>query len=220
MEKEKVNRWYLTIEKEVPSNIFERPNANKQLNLLMKCYKDAIDSRIKEITRFLDMKPCKELSHNNIYALFKSYFCNHIANEAVHMAFMEQNTYDIYENIVSLLTKGQMQAAIYGKPMIEAFSRAIRLMPKNTAAEERLHDIKMYDLNEHYISTKKQKNRCGECGCSCTCDEGCKGDWQKCTSTKECNHHCGCFISPMIENMPDKNRTVQCHLNHNENCDE
>lgn len=225
MEKEKVNRWHLTIEKEVPSNIFERPVISARITELMYEYKDAIDERIKEITRDIDLKPCYELSHEFLTALFKSYFCNHIANEAVHMAFMERETYDIEKNIIQLLTKGQLRAAIYGKPMIDAFSRAVRIlsMHKSDAGYNEnalLYSDTILTLRERYLSTAKQKNRCGECGCSCTCDAGCKGDHSKCTSPVECFHHCGCFISPMIENMPDKNRTVQCHAKHNENCDE
>lgn len=220
MEKEKVNRWHLTIEKEVPSNIFERAVIRLKITMLMYEYKDAIDERIKEITSVIDLEPCYELSHEFLTALFKSYFCNHIANEAVQMAFMERETYDIEKNIIQLLTKGQMCAAIYGKPMIDAFSRAIRMIPNTDTFDAMKHGSTIMLLTKHYNSTKKKNNYCGECGCYCTCDEGCKGDWQKCTSTRECNHHCGCFIAPMVENMPDKNRTVQCHANHNENCDE
>ena len=54
----------------------------------------------------------------------------------------------------------------------------------------------------------KQNNCCRDCGCSCTCDGGCNGDIKKCTSTialqKGCNHHCNCFIGPMVENFPKK----------------
>ena len=141
------------------------------------------------------------------------------------MAFMEQDTYDIEKNIIQLLTKSQMRAAIYGTPMIDAFSKAIRILSMHKSDDGYNENALLYSdtilaLREHYISNRKKTNRCGECGCSCTCDEGCKGDHSKCTSAVECSHHCGCYISPMIENMPEKNRTVQCHAKHNENCDE
>ena len=54
----------------------------------------------------------------------------------------------------------------------------------------------------------KQNNCCRDCGCSCTCDGSCNGDTKKCTSTKSlkkgCNHHCNCFIGPMVENLPKR----------------
>lgn len=162
MAKEKVNRWYLTIEKEVPSNIFERPAIQKRVVELFADSKDIIDARIKEITEFLDMEPCHELSHEFIIALFKAYFYNQIANEAVHMAFMEQDNYDIQNNILKLLCKAQMQTAIYGKPMVDAFLRAIRIMPKPTVDEESLHDTKMYELMYTLPLGEKGKNYCDE----------------------------------------------------------
>lgn len=52
----------------------------------------------------------------------------------------------------------------------------------------------------------EKKNFCGECNCSCTCDGSCKGDVKKCTSQiaseKGCSHHCGCYISKMVEKNP------------------
>ena len=59
-----------------------------------------------------------------------------------------------------------------------------------------------------------QQNYCGECDCSCTCDGGCNGDTKKCTSKKAlkkgCNHHCDCYIGPMVENFP-KREPIQTH---------
>ena len=216
MKKENVNRWYLTINQEVSSMIFERPSILLQTSKLMHEYQSAIDARIEEINKFLGMEPCYELSHDFIISLFKSYFCNHIANKAVRMAFEEQETYDIQKSIVNLLTSSQMRAAIYSKPMIDAFSRAIRILSMRMTNDNKpenslLYSSKILLINEHYISNKKVTNRCGDCGCSCTCDEGCNGDWQKCTSPVNCNHHCACYLTPMIKNLPDKNHTEGYH---------
>lgn len=61
------------------------------------------------------------------------------------------------------------------------------------------------------MSTKdneKQNNYCCECKCECTCDGGCKGDSKKCTSKaaieKGCNHHCNCWIQPMVESRTEE----------------
>lgn len=196
-----VDRWYLTVEKEVPSNIFERSDVQARVQELFVDAEGMIDARIKEITEFLDIEPCYELTHKHIYALFEGYFCKHIANEAIQMAFMEQGNYNILDNIMSLLTKRQLRAAIYGKPMIDAFSRAIRSIPNEHALDASIHGSKILLLRKEYLSTKNKKNHCGECGCSCECDEGCNGDWQKCTSSKECTHHCGCYVTSMLKNM-------------------
>ena len=58
------------------------------------------------------------------------------------------------------------------------------------------------------LNRTKKKNHCVDCGCSCTCDGGCHGDTKKCTSKKAlkkgCNHHCDCYIGPMVKNFPKK----------------
>jgi len=225
MEKEKVNRWSLEINQEVPSNIFERPVISARIKELMYEYTEAIDKRIEEIKEFINLPSCPELENSFIRDVFKSYFCNHIANEAVHIAFMEQNAYNIEKNIIQLLTKVNMRKAIFGTPMIDAFSRAIRILSMHKSDDGYNENVILYSdtiltLREHFISTKKKRNYCGGCGCSCTCDESCGGDYNKCTSDRECTHHCGCFLNVVGEKILQK-RLIECsEPKHNINCDE
>lgn len=55
--------------------------------------------------------------------------------------------------------------------------------------------------NSH--NDKGQKNFCGGCGCSCTCDMGCNGDVRKCTSKKalekNCSHCCQCYMGMLAK---------------------
>lgn len=103
------------------------------------------------------------------------------------------------------------------KARIDAFSNAIRSIPIDSALSACLHGSKILlsekeFLGKSYFQTfeKKKKdeqnNYCGECGCSCTCDGGCNGDTQKCTSKKAtekgCSHCCDCYIGPMLKNFP------------------
>ena len=51
----------------------------------------------------------------------------------------------------------------------------------------------------------KQKNFCGGCNCSCTCDRGCNGDVEKCTSKKalekKCSHCCECYMDMLTKRL-------------------
>jgi len=54
----------------------------------------------------------------------------------------------------------------------------------------------------------KQANFCVECGCKCKCNGDCAGDTKKGTSKKAlkkgCNHHCECYVGPMVESWEEK----------------
>lgn len=220
MENEKVKHFVFRIQQDVLSSIFEAPAIQSRVSSLFSDFENKIDDRIKEITdfitSFLDIESCYELSHDFIFELFKKFFQQHIANKAVRIAFINQN-YNIYDNILSLLTNGQMQAAIYGKILLNTFSKALRLMQKKQLLDHLVRNNLQISLKQTFLSQKKQKNGCGECNCTCRCDVGCNGDWQKCTSPVGCNHHCGCYISAMIANWPDSDRTIECHSKSNKN---
>ncbi len=205
------------IKKDVPLTIFEQPTLAKQVDSLFNEAEEKMRLRVDEIVKFLKTDSNAELSYENIAFLFKGYFFKLILNEAVEITFAGQKNYDIVSNIISLLSKEKLDAAIMGEPMIDAFSEAIRSIPTDNALSACLHGSKILLLEKEFLGksifptfekqkNEKQNNYCGECGCSCTCDGDCNGDTKKCTSTKaiekSCSHCCDCYIGPMVENFP------------------
>ena len=158
----------------------------------------------------------EKLSSDKIVLFFKGYFYKLVLNEAVKMTFAENANFDALGNIISLLTNEKLENEIMGKPMINAFEKAIRSIPTTDALEACLHGSKIMLLEKEFLGKtifptlgknkkEEQKNYCGDCDCSCICDGGCNGDTNKCTSEKalkkECNHHCDCYITHMVENL-------------------
>lgn len=205
------------IEKEITLTIFDVPVLQIQVSSLFNGAEEKIKARVDEIVKFLELDSINELSHDNILFLFKVYFYKLILNEAVEMTFSGQGTYDVIDNILSLLSEEKLENAIMGKPMIDAFSNAIRTIPNTSFLSPVLRSGKILLLEKEFLGKtifptfekkiKEDKNNyCGECGCSCTCDSDCEGDIEKCTSKKAlengCNHHCGCYIYPMVKNFP------------------
>ena len=63
MEKEKVNRWSLEINQEVPSSIFEKSVISARITELMNEYTEAIDKRIEDRERI--MAQIKDIAAEN-----------------------------------------------------------------------------------------------------------------------------------------------------------
>ena len=205
------------IKKEIPLTIFDEPVLQKQVIQLFNGSEEKIKARFNEIITFLESDSTDELSYDNIAFLFKGYFYKLILNEAVEMTFSGHGKYDALANILSLLTEEKLESAIMGEPMIDAFSNAIRSISTTSGLSACLNGSKILLLEKEFLGKSifptfekkkdnEQNNYCGDCECSCTCDGGCKGDTKKCTSKKAiekgCNHHCECFVGPMVENFP------------------
>ena len=180
------------IEKDVPLTIFDEPTLAKQVDNLFNGAEEKIKKRIDEIVKFLKKDDTEQFSYENIAFLFKGYFFKEILNEAVEKTFSGHGNYDILSNIISLLSEDKLKKAIIGKPMIDAFSNAIRSIPSEGFFDKINNGSDILILEKEFlgksiystIEKKKdeQNNRCGECGCSCTCDGGCNGDIKKCTT--------------------------------------
>lgn len=204
------------IKKDVPLTIFDEPSVSERVNQLFDGQQETIRQRVDEILAFLKVEPAEQLSHDNISFLFKAYFYKSIITDAVEMAFTEKGKYDVKDNIMSLLSETKLKDAIMGRPMIDAFKKAIQSIPPTSALSACLHGSKMFLLEQKFLNINpfrtskvkvesEQNNFCGDCDCSCTCDGSCNGDTQKCTSkeaiNKKCNHHCGCYLGPLSENF-------------------
>lgn len=127
------------IQKNVPLTIFDEPTLAKQVNNLFNGAEEKMKARIDEIVKFLESDTTDEFSYGNIVSLFKCYFFKLILNEAVEITFAGHENYDILANILSLLSKENLETAIMGEPMIDAFSTAIRNIPIDSAFSVYLH---------------------------------------------------------------------------------
>lgn len=140
------------IETEVPLTIFDEPSSKEQVNQLFDGSEEKIKARVDEIVKFLRAESAKELSYSNIRVLFERYFYEFILNEAVKVSLTEKEKYNILSNILSLLTVENLEAAIMGKPMINAFTRAIRSMPDtDSLVSPRRRGNMIYLLNHHFV---------------------------------------------------------------------
>ena len=204
-----MKKTLVRIQKDVPLTIFDEPALARRVNELFNGAEKKVKRRIDEILKFLKMDSVDELSYENITILFKENFFKSILNEAVEITFAGQRNYDILSNISFLLSEERLENAIMGEIMINAFSRAIRSVPVNSALSACLNGNKILLLEKEFLgksilqTTKNKKknsrkNYCEECGCYCTCNGDCNGDVNKCTSKKaikeECNHCCICYV--------------------------
>ena len=117
---------FARIKATVPLSIFDEPVLQKQITELFNGLEEKFKARFNEIITFLEANSSDELSYENIMFLFKGYFYKWILNETIEMTFTESGKYDVLSNILSLLTEDNLETAIMGKPMIDAFVLANR----------------------------------------------------------------------------------------------
>ena len=113
------------ISQEAPLEIFDHPSLQGKITQLFTSFDQAIEARFNEIIKFLQVQPIDIFSYGSIQFLFKMFFFKGILSEAVKRSFTGECDYNVLSNIDALLTKERLNDAIYGEPMIEAFSYAI-----------------------------------------------------------------------------------------------
>lgn len=139
------------IEKSVPLTIFEYPEIKERLDTLFDVMEKDIKNRLDEIMFFLCTNAndiYKEISYNDVYALFKIYFCKSILNEAIEITFEETGRFNMALNIFDLLSEEKLKQAILGKPMIDAFERHMRALPRRSV----LIGSTMFMLEKKFLS--------------------------------------------------------------------
>lgn len=141
----------VTINRSIPLTIFDEPYLKLQVNQLFDNMEQETRQRVSEIIKFLDLDHSDELSYDNIAFHFKHYFYQLILNEAIEITFSKAGKYNVLTNILSLLSEEKLRNAIMGKPMIDAFSRAIRSIPTTDALEACLHGSKILSLKKEYL---------------------------------------------------------------------
>jgi len=142
---------WVRIQKNVPLTIFDEPDLAKQVNNLFNSAEEKMKARFNEIVKFLKLDSTDELSYGNIVSLFKGYFFKAILNEAVETTLVGKGNYNILSNIASLLSEEKLEKAIMGKPMIDAFSNAIRSIHADSALSACIHGGEIISLEKEFL---------------------------------------------------------------------
>lgn len=192
------NVTMIALKTNVVLNIFDEPCIKERISELFTIMENDIKERYDEIIEFLDLKGCTELSFDKVFSLFKVYFYKSLSIEAVEEAFDKPENSDIITNIKSLLSESKLKVAIMGQPMINAFKKAISLIPYGGTPTSCINGGKILLLEKNFCGKKIFNNHCSSCYCSCTCDGSCNGNPRRCTSDeaieRNCTHCCGCIL--------------------------
>lgn len=149
-----MNEIFVRIETKVPVTIFEDSKVKEKVDALFNETEEKFKARYREVLKVVDMKRTEELSLENISYLFKIYFYKYILNDAVELALTNNGKYDILQNVISLITKERVEKEIMGKSMIEAFSRAIRTIPTDSALGATLNGSKILLLEKKFLGVE------------------------------------------------------------------
>lgn len=151
-----MSKVLVRIEKEVPTTIFELPEIKLRVDTLFDNMKDDIKARFDEVKAFItknegDKRRYGKIAYDEITDLFKIYFYKSIINEAVELTFTENGKYDMVANILEILSDEKLKADILGEPMIYAFEKAIRNLPRDGFTVASIHGGTILLLEKEFL---------------------------------------------------------------------
>ena len=137
MKKERIPLWF---DEDELLSVFNRPEIKevsdkifKNMNYLIRYQMDNILDDIYSKNGDFNV----EISRERIYNEFKKFYHIYIIRRAILYLLADAAQSD--EIIISLLTEKDLTYAIYGKPMIDAFSKVINSIPVGSGEESCLH---------------------------------------------------------------------------------
>lgn len=150
----------LNLETSVPTTIFEQEKIKVRIEELFAQNESEMVERFKEVKasiteRERDKVRYGKISYDDISELFKIYFYEKISIQAVEMAFSEngenEDRFNIVTNILELLTDENLQSAIQGEPMINAFTGTISHLETSSGHEAALDGSTILYLEKEFL---------------------------------------------------------------------
>ena len=139
----------IIIEKKVvPLTIFDEPCLQERTSQLFDTMEKQIQKRIHRILNFLSTKQnCNmNVSYTDLFTSFKGHFYKYLLNQAVEISLTVPGKYNILDNILSLLSKENLQEAIMGEIMIKSF-----LMVINRNVDVAIPDSIILELERKFL---------------------------------------------------------------------
>lgn len=136
----------ITSEEKITMVILSEPEIQEKTKLLYKNAEELFYNRYNEIIDYLGLQPVNEFSHESILKYFDPAFLYEMLQIAVEKAITTENKYDLKENIIECLTEENLNKAIMGEPMIEAFKDAINSIPAEDAYEHAHRGCLIFNL--------------------------------------------------------------------------
>lgn len=152
--------YMIKVKCNVSDAIFEQNGISNKFSSTLHIESGRIKERYEEIFKYVKKNSLiddEQLSYQHILSLFKIYVSKALINEAVQKVLdVESDQYDIRETLHECITQIKIREYIYGEPMVRAFTRAIRDLPKDDCMENISYGslillIEKKFLNDHHI---------------------------------------------------------------------
>lgn len=147
----------LMVECEVGADIFESGPIKNLLDTRFYMFERVIKSRYNEIKLFLKRNHLvisNQLDYNHIYEHFRGYLYKEALNDAITYVLKSGTTYNIVQALIENLTEEKFYQYIMGKPMINAFERAISILPEGSTLDGTLNRAKVKLLKSKYLKSE------------------------------------------------------------------
>lgn len=139
----------IIIEKKVvPLTIFDEPCLQERISQLFDTMKKTIRKRIHRLLKFLSTKQNLSInaSYDDFFTSFQGHFYKYLLNQAIEISVTVPGKYNILDNILSLLSKENLEEAIMGDIMIKSF-----LMVINRNVDAAISDATVLELERKFL---------------------------------------------------------------------
>lgn len=110
----------------VSPDFLNRKDIQEELRKAFNDSEEEFKLRYEEMIAFLDEDVSSKILYADVYKIFKAYFLQEVVNNAIKKSFGEENSHDVFVNIISLISITEVEKAIQGEKMLTSLLYCIK----------------------------------------------------------------------------------------------
>lgn len=141
-----MSRIVIIAKEKVAIPILSEPEIQEKTKQLFNDMQEKLNTRFNELREYLHVEPKDEFSDENLLKFFEFNFFYEILGIAADIALTGTDQFNLKENLIVSINEENLNEAISGEPMIEAFKDAINSTPIEDAYDRAHRGCLIFNL--------------------------------------------------------------------------